>query len=152
MQDKKINNFLFWYTYASKSIGIGALHKTYFTVFPLLQGELVYKLETYLKIYLQIKLKWKIESFGQLYIPKQLLYQGKAKHTGCLHDYLNLSRNKGTPTFLPFVPWLNRDNSSLWGLASPSGVWWPQGSRTESSCLWPPRSWCCCPRAWLPGR
>lgn len=58
----------------------------------------MYKLKTYLKIYLQVKMRWKIESFGQLHIPEhpQVMYQGKY----CLfsRDYLHLSQSERIPS------------------------------------------------------
>lgn len=67
----------------------------------------MYKLETYLKIYLQIKLKWKIESFGRLYVPKQLLYQGRLSTVGVC---MIISICRGTRGLPPFCtcPWAER--------------------------------------------
>lgn len=79
-----------------------ALFMKYVSLFSLLQGELVYKLKICLKIYLQIKLKWKIESFGQLHIPKHfqpMAYEGKTECNLCLRNYLHLSLARENFTF-----------------------------------------------------
>lgn len=63
-----MTNFLLCCNDESNLPGIGLLINTlHFVSFP---RRTLHKLKTYLKNYLQMKLRWKIEPCGLLYIPK----------------------------------------------------------------------------------